>query len=180
MTSLSNIDHAILQPMYNDSKMLFSLVSLVMSWACLGLSMGVQQGFREYFFCIEWVGENNFWEEVVISNACQVILNGACLFLWKKNEWVEVNPASFFFPATPPPAAFLDRCFVNLSLLRVSDFLSPIYIRNDLLTLSFPLQQVQWQPLDFLFSHDRCQTEALRKKSLLKQSHSMRSDFFIH
>lgn len=95
------------------------------------------------------------------------ILNGSCLFLWKKNEWVEVKPASFFFPATSPPAAFLDRCFVNLSLLRVSDFLSPIYIRNDLLTLSFPLQQVQWQPLDFLFSHDRCQTEVLRKNPSL-------------
>lgn len=125
------------------------------------------------------------WWKQLLGGGCDIkclpsILNGACLFLWKKNEWVEVNPASFFFPATPPPAAFLDRCFVNLSLLRVSDFLSPIYIRNDLLTLSFPLQQVQWQPLDFLFSHDRCQTEALRKKSLLKQSHSMRSDFFIH
>jgi len=76
---------------------------------------------------------------------------------------MDVKPESFFFPITSPPASFLDRCFVNLALLRVSDFLSAIYIRNDLLTLSFPLHQMQWQLLDFLFSHDSCQAEVLQK-----------------
>lgn len=69
-------------------------------------------------FCIEWFSKNSLGEEWGSIKCLLSILSGACLFLWKKDERVEVKTASFSFPITSLPAApLLYRCFVNTHYL---------------------------------------------------------------
>lgn len=153
------MDHTVLQPTYNGSKLYFSLLLLLSCyehvWAFLWESH--MDSGNTFPSLSGLVGKTS---ESTAAKYC-----GWCLLISLEEGWMDGCKAcaSFFFPIIPPPASFLDRCFVNLPLLKVSDFSSPIYFRNYFLTLSFPLQQMNWQLLDFLFSHYSCQTEFLPK-----------------
>lgn len=136
-----------------------SYAALVVSWVHLGFSMGIPGGSRECFFLHG--GGNDI-------KCLTSILSLACLFL-SKEVWRSGGKAcKFLISHHLSPSCFpWQMFFINLSLWRVSDFLSPIYIRNYLLTLSFSLQQMQWQLLGFLFSRDSWQAEVLTKNPSL-------------
>lgn len=110
---------------------------LAMSWACLGLSVAIPEGFSEYFFCIEWFSKNSFWEQWGNIKCLLSFLNGACLFLGKKHEWVEVKTTSFSFPS---PLSQLLPCFTGVLKTPTICFIVSNIYKIYFLTLSFPLQ----------------------------------------
>lgn len=150
---LSNTDCAILQPTYKHS-----LFSLVCCSGCVMSAFGLFRGNATRIRGPLFPAWRRKW----------YILSRACLFLSKEARVSGDKACKFLLSHHLSPRCFpWWMFFINLSLLRVSDFLSPIYIRNYLLTLSFSLPQMQWQLLDFLLSHDSCQAEVLTKNPSL-------------
>lgn len=160
---------AIFQSLLNDSEVCVLLMLLWPCWAFL------------WEFC-KHSGDSS-WDGLVKTNSARRMWLNACQLALA----LEVGSTSggkackLLLPCHLFPSFFSWQILCRpISLLIVSDLLSPVYVRNDLLTLSFPLQQMQWQLLGFLFSRDSCQTSLNNKIFLLTRSRSMRSHLFIH